>query len=209
MPTVCRIVVSLNSKFHPDGKRCSGSGCSCASAGGQTRASHGHDPAVLQMRRWRYMAYRRGADQVGACRRRTSSPVVSALVRTYGCDCLAPGELEGAPVLRWGGAAGAGEVAPQCVGAAEPAAGRYRGDRLVAALQQPLGEHDALSSEPEAGGCSHLLAKAPGEGARRHRRAGCQGFDGDGLVEVLLRPLQGLRQLVGMAALRNAHLNVL
>lgn len=85
---------------------------------------------------------------------------------------IVPGQAEGTPVLPRRGAAGAGEVAPQGVRAAEPAAGRYGGDCLIAALQEPLGEHDAMKAQPRAGSHPYLLAEAAGKGARGHR---CMG----------------------------------
>src|SRR6266853_1290606 len=123
---------------------------------------------------------------------------------TYSSVANFPGRRPGRPT-RWipaeetpvgdgSGAAPGAEVVPQGGRVAEAGVVGDRVHRLVALLEQLLGQQDALPDQPQLRRGSRVLHEAPGKGPLGHVRAGRQLAHGEGLVEVAAQPFQQVPQ---------------
>src|SRR6266566_9135490 len=98
------------------------------------------------------------------------------------------------PVGIRGGAAPGAEVVAQRGRVAEAGPVGDRVHRLVALLQQLLGQQDALPGQPALRRGAGVLHEAPGEGPLGHVRARGQVTHGQRLVQVRAQPLEQVPQ---------------
>ena len=95
---------------------------------------------------------------------------------------------------------------PQRRGRLQPHAFGNAIDRVVRGFEPVLREKEPLVDEPPVGRRAGLRTKLSREAPRRHTRLDREGVDGQGAVEVRLRPVQQARQAMGRVILdRRRH----
>ena len=117
--------------------------------------------------------------------------------------------LEGPTVGLRAGLHDPAEMLAEVAGGAEATARRHGLDGEVARLEEPLRQMDPLALKPLMGGGSGRGEKLAGEGPGAHGGSGGQIGDGEGLVQVLLHPGDGVGEEVGTVESRQRGVDVL